>query len=249
MKNTYIYSHNSGSHGASELAKALDVDRIRHHGSRFRGASWKTVINWGSSEVPSEVHKCRILNRPEIVRIATNKLSFFRSMTDVSVVPWTNKRSEAEQWLKDGRVVVVRTVLTGHSGNGILIIEPGDELPLANLYTVYEPKSHEFRVHVLNKEIIDAQRKIRDPDREPLDWKVRSHNNGFIYVRGGVVLPEDVQRQAIAAVVASGLDFGAADVIWSDKRRKAWVLEINTAPGLEGQTIESYAEAFKRHLR
>lgn len=254
MKNVYVYSYNTVSNGAAELADALGVNRIRHNGSHFRGAGYKTVINWGAGELPPEVQKCRIVNRCNVIRLVSNKLSFFRAMTDApsppQVVPWTDKVSTAQEWLKK-HTVVIRTSLTGHSGHGIIIVEPGSPITPsmdAHLYTQYIPKSHEFRLHILAGRVIDAQRKIRDPDREPKDWKVRSHDNGFIYVRSGFTVPPDVQEESLKAFVASGLDFGAVDVIWSEKQRKAYVLEINSAPGLEGQTIQSYAEGFKKLL-
>jgi D-alanine-D-alanine ligase-like ATP-grasp enzyme len=53
-----------------------------------------------------------------------------------------------------------------------------------------------------------------------------------------------VTSEAIKAVNCLGLYFGAADVIWNDKEQRAYVLEVNTAPGLEGTTLENYANAF-----
>ncbi|MNY63636.1 hypothetical protein D3C86_2006230 [compost metagenome] len=47
------------------------------------------------------------------------------------------------------------------------------------------------------------------------------------------------------AVNAIGLTFGAVDVIWNEYRHQAYVLEVNTAPGLTGTTLEKYAEAFR----
>ena len=44
------------------------------------------------------------------------------------------------------------------------------------------------------------------------------------------------------------VDFGAVDVVWNQQNGQAYVLEINTAPGLAGQTITSYANAFRRFL-
>jgi D-alanine-D-alanine ligase-like ATP-grasp enzyme len=48
---------------------------------------------------------------------------------------------------------------------------------------------------------------------------------------------------SVEAVAALGLDFGAVDII-EDKEGNFYVLEINTAPGLEGHTVTSYAKAF-----
>ena len=67
----------------------------------------------------------------------------------------------------------------------------------------------------------------------------------FLY---GWVLFTAGNSGALAAMVASGLDFGAVDVIWNSRRLEAYVLEINSAPGLQGQTVENYAAAFRRLL-
>ena len=257
MKHVYVYSYNVVSNGAKELAHALGSPRIRHNSSRFRGRPFKKVINWGSSEVPKEVSRCEVWNEPGDVRVASNKLLFFRKMTDAPegqrprLVPWTASKSEAQKWLDSGKVVVCRTILTGHSGAGIVLVGPEEdhhELPNAPLYTQYIHKSHEFRIHIVAGRIIDAARKVRDRSQEPDNWKIRSHDNGFVYIRGGVTIPSDCEKQALAAFTASRLDFTAADVIWSEKYQQAWVLELNNAPGLEGSTILSYANAFRKEL-
>lgn len=254
MKNLYVYSYNATSKGASELSEALGVPRIRHNNSRFIGSSRKTVINWGSSEVSKEVLKCRILNAPSIVSIVSNKLLFFKSMTDASdpprCVPWTTSKKEAEEWLKQGSTVVVRNILTGHSGNGVVIVEPGQEVPNAPLYTQYIPKSAEYRVHIIGGKIIFEQRKIKNPQiDQPITWKIRSHENGFIFQHNNLSVPKDVEDQALKAVSAIGLDFGGVDIVWVEKQKRAYILEINTACGLEGATVGAYANGFRESLK
>jgi glutathione synthase/RimK-type ligase-like ATP-grasp enzyme len=259
MKNLYVFPYKMGSKSASNLSEALLAPQIKHSNSKFRGASFKTVINWGSSELPSHVTNCRILNKPGDVTRAGNKLSFFESISHgddgkCRLVPWTTNKSEAEKWLKDGQTVVVRQVLTGHSGRGILIVEPdGPErkkgLPDAPFYTKYVPKDSEWRLHILRDKVIFRQRKVKSPAvEEPKTWKVRSHDNGFIFQHNGLTVPKDVEVQALAAFKASGLDFGGVDVIFNKKANKAYVLEINTACGLEGTTVGVYADAFREVL-
>jgi len=53
---------------------------------------------------------------------------------------------------------------------------------------------------------------------------------------------------ALAAVSALGLDFGAVDIIYNEHENQYYVLEVNTAPGLEGTTVEKYAEAFAKEF-
>jgi hypothetical protein len=201
------------------------------------------IINWGSTSILSNV---QMINKPDMVALAANKLKAFYRMEidDISLPAWTDDQEAAQDWSDADCVVVCRTKLTGHSGDGIIIVEKGDQVPVAPLYTKYIFKEKEFRVHVVAGAVVDTQRKIRDPEREPTDWKVRSYDNGFIYVRNGI--PGDVLRDTLAcsATEALELDFGAVDII-QDKKDNYYVLEINTAPGLEGQTVERYAEAFR----
>jgi glutathione synthase/RimK-type ligase-like ATP-grasp enzyme len=254
-----IFPHNPHSEGARALAEALNVRRIKRENSRYVGNAWKTVINWGcSGALPDQVIRSRVLNMPEAVARVSNKLKFFRSCTEVADAPripeFTTHREVVQEWLEAGRKVVARTVLNGHSGEGIVVLEgEGVDIPVAPLYTVYVPKKEEWRLHILKNAgeltIIDMQRKIRDPDYPGVpDWNVRSHANGFIFARNVEPPNPDVLRQALLALDASGLDFGAVDVIWNQQAGCAYVLEINSAPGLSGTTITSYADAFRKFL-
>jgi D-alanine-D-alanine ligase-like ATP-grasp enzyme len=73
---------------------------------------------------------------------------------------------------------------------------------------------------------------------------VRNLANGFVYVFDEAP-PACVKEEAIKALESTGLAFGAVDVIYNQQQDKAYVLEINTAPGLEQRTAEAYALAFK----
>jgi len=74
---------------------------------------------------------------------------------------------------------------------------------------------------------------------------VRNHANGFIYQRIGFNPPPGVIDTALKVFDnIEGLDFGAVDVIYNKHYDRAWVLEINTAPGLVGSTVKDYANYF-----
>lgn len=250
----HLYAHNPHSEGAAELAAALGIRRIRHEGSRYVGNPNKTVINWGSgAALPEAVARSRIINPPMRVAATSNKKRFFELLadTDARIPDWTDERNTARQWLGEGHKIVGRSVLNGHSGQGITIFDPRQhtaiDIPPLPLYTMYVPKRLEYRIHFAFGAVIDAQRKIRDPDREPRNWEVRNHENGFIFVRNNVEdnMPDDVLIQAHRCIERCGLDFGAIDIIYNESRNQAYVLEVNSAPGLTGQTIESYANAFR----
>lgn len=247
-----LYSYKFGSKSAKSLAQGVGAKRIKHQGSKLLGRANKTVINWGSSTLPNEVMKCTVLNTPEVVALASNKKTFFEHLEDtaVSLPDFTCNKGVAQGWLDEGKTVVERHKLTGNSGDGIIICTPEDVLGDAKLYTKYVPKKEEYRVHVFNGEVIDTQRKarVREVADEDVNWKVRNMANGFIFARNeDHVIPQDVLDNSVLCVNALGLDFGAVDVVYNEKEGKAYVLEVNTAPGLSGTTLDKYVEVFNAY--
>lgn len=249
-----IYSWNEASEGAKQLASAMGVKRLKHEGPKYKGSSNKIVINWGSSTVPDEVQKSRVLNPPDIIRTCADKLRFFKALSgkEVNIPDWTDDYDQAIRWVSEGFIVCARTVLSGHSATGLVLMDKDNPKSFvkAPLYTKYIPKRDEYRVHVVLGKVIDVQRKaLRDGWLEEhgvnTNYKVRNLANGFVYVRQGFTAPKQVTDEAIKACEIIKLDFGAVDVIFNEKRDAAYVLEINTAPGLEGSSVENYANALK----
>ena len=79
--------------------------------------------------------------------------------------------------------------------------------------------------------------------------KVRNLANGWIYAKDNIVpLKEKATSLAIQSIEALGLDFGAVDLIYNEKYDTYYVLEINTAPGLTGTTLNNYTEALLNDL-
>jgi glutathione synthase/RimK-type ligase-like ATP-grasp enzyme len=247
-----IYSYNQGSASAKVLAQGLGIKRIKRDGKAL--TIRENVINWGCSEPTRDMLFTEgLVNTFTAVKRASNKLSAFNAMEGtVSIPEWTESRIEASKWLAEGITVVARTILNGHSGKGIFICTKEDEvaMPAASLYVKYIPKKEEYRLHVHNKRVFFIQKKMRklDVPDDDVNWKVRNHQNGFIYANKDVAVAQEACNNAIAAITALGLDFGAVDIIWNEKQDKYYVLEANTAPGLSGVSVEKYVEQFKIYL-
>ena len=253
MKKIFIWSGRA-SDGASELSQAVGGKRVKVENSKYINKSSHILVNWGSSSIPFKVVS-EVLNPPEAVAIAVNKLSTFRALSPTILPEWTQDRSVAATWLEKGGSVCVRQKLSGSSGEGLVVFGPDNfqdwgKLQTAPLYTRYIKKAAEYRVHVFRDTVIDLQQKrLRSdlpPDFKP-NFQIQNLDNGFIFARENVKAPIPVLENAIAAVTGLGLTFGAVDVVWNEKRGLAAVLEVNTAPGLQGTTIESYATAIKEY--
>jgi RimK-like ATP-grasp domain len=126
----------------------------------------------------------------------------------------------------------------------------GDKL--SDYYTQIVPKQNEFRTWVFRDKLLATYEKKLEyankygrngRNKEVWNWK-----NGFAYT---FVQPEEVSAKlrniSIAAVEALDLDFGAVDVILGTDRW-FYVLEVNTAPGVEGrrQGITSLVNCIER---
>jgi len=242
---TYLVCTRSSA-TARELSQATGFKRIKGTAPhRNRG---HVYINWGNSELPQWMMGRTIINHPLLVARAINKLECLQRLNErgVTTPDFTTRRETAEEWVRSNKVVVARAQLRGHSGQGIEIVTPGNQVPNAPLYTKHVRHKDEYRIHVVNHETIYVTQK-KKKQGENADPFVRSHKKGWVFVKIKRDVPEDVLNQAHAAVDALGLVFGAVDIAYRVKEQKAYVLEVNTAPGLEGTTLTKWIEAL-RHV-
>lgn len=229
------------------------------------------LINWGNSPPNHEkldtitpTYFNKVINTFGAVNIAGNKINFFKAMiaadADGPRIPeFTQDIEEAKRWGTSGKIVIGRKA-RGSSGQDISFFSEDPETFLSSqFWSVYKKKRREYRVHIFDGKVLLVQQKVlppTDPDgnsipKEKVDFRVRTHRTGFIFKRNDVVTPDDVLNQAVRAfevLAKKGLTFGAVDVIWNEHEKKAYVLEINTAPGLEGTTIDDYTKAFANYI-
>lgn len=185
------------------------------------------------------------------------------SLGGTVTVPFlTDPRIVALRVRENNETWVARTLDRASSGAGIELVTQDvlstGRIPRAGVYTKAIEKRREYRVHVIRLPhggyvVADVVRKIRRPGvddtNRPFIW---NHDADFIFVRNGVnrdTVPNRVLQKALIAVRGMSLHFGAVDVIVERGGRladaQAYVLEINTAPGMEGQTVQMYAQYFR----
>lgn len=192
----------------------------------------------------------RVRNRvPVVFNSGLDKITQLRSFKQHNVAAPDFVEHVDELDKLDCKRIVARQLVNSSEGKGIVVFDKGTTPPSAPLYTAYVPKRKEFRVHVWNNEVIDVQEKRKsrsfDGDR---DTFVRNTVNGYVFCRTDIREPEDLRPLAISAVVALERRYGAVDIIWNESQNKCFVLEVNSRPGMEGTTVDKYADAIVKGL-
>lgn len=240
-----ILPYRRGSQSARLLSELTGFRRARRTNSQFAPRSNDLVINWGCAE--DVFPGAHYLNRPECVALAVDKLKTFSQFAryEVPCPAWTTDIRLARHWAQMGFRVFCRTAVQGRGGRGIVVATTPDDVVEAPLYTQDVMHQQEYRIHVFKGEIIDRQEKRRRRGAT-IDRLVRNHDGGWVFCREGVEEIPEVDLAARRATAALGLDFCGVDVAYRPGDRSAFVLEGNSAPGVEGTTAESYAAAFRR---
>lgn len=245
-----LHPYNLGSRSAKALKEYLT-----EHGKRavisHRLASRRPrmIVGWGAKPLEFDPGTNRVLNHPDATRILSCKKKFFDAVPDENTrfLPcYTDDPQAARNWAD---TVVVRATTTGSGGDGITIVQAGEDLPRAPLYVKYQKKTHEYRLHVFKVngewEIRHVQRKVFVPvpgRPEPTNWQIRNHTMGFIFQTEDTI-PDQVRDATLSVSNAfPEVDFIALDVIYHAPTGVALVLEGNTAPGLEGPRLQVYGD-------
>jgi len=211
----------------------------------------RQVINWGVTNCSLPI----ALNQPENVAQAVDKLTSLEILEEagVRVPPFKNNEMGDNEPNDDG-IWLARTCTNCRSGRGIVVVREGEIHPRAPLYVKYIKKGAEYRVHVFKDEVIFVQQKRKKSNVTQTEDQslIRSHANGWVFAENNITFKNQEQESClkamcVRAVSVLGLDFGAVDVIVGKNDGLPYILEVNTAPGLQStRLISAYVDAIKR---
>jgi len=231
-KKLVLVPNNMGSRSAKALAETLS-DKLGYKVLRVKGE--------------------RVRGRPFFkLNAGTDKLTQLNRFNEhgVNCPEFTRDHATAAGWIRGGSSVMCRTLLRASEGRGIVVAETEEQLVNAPLYTRYVPKKQEFRVHVLNGQVIDVQmKKKRRGFEDERNTKIRNLANGYVFCRNGIREPDNLRELACKATRSLGYTLGAVDIAYNVKRDQLVVLEVNANPGMQGQTLENYANAIVGGVR
>lgn len=106
--------------------------------------------------------------------------------------------------------------------------------------TEYVNKKSEYRVHILGDNAFVSVKFTEEDKADPI---VRSHSNGWRQIEYKGKWHDELIMLATKTIDTLHYDFGAVDII--RRKEKLYVLEVNSAPGLEPRKLALYAEYFR----
>ena len=154
-------------------------------------------------------------------------------------------------WLNEGATAFGRKYLNSSCGKGIVVIEPetDEQIPICPVYTKYKKKKREFRVHVFKDQVVAVVEKKRKKEFDgERDTKIRNLANGYVFIQTVENEPEGLRTLALAASKVSASDFRGVDIGYNAKKDELFVIEVNSAPGIQGSNVNKYLEAMVQHV-
>lgn len=225
---TIAYSGKSRPTAQKLAEESTDIDIVR-------SSQRETDINWGRATANSKLN-------PDITN-STNKKLMRELFAEHEVpAPKLMNQEEALDYILKGGVVIGRP--DQHSkGRGLWRCDSAVALMraiqgtarkrAATHFMEFVESEREYRVHIFKGKSIRISEKVFNDDK--------TYTTG----KPGDIKLARVRDAAKQAVTALSLDFGAVDILArGDENQEAFVLEVNTAPGLGGTMPKLYADTF-----
>lgn len=179
-----------------------------------------------------------------------DKLTQYRwfQQQGLSSLEFTTDPGVAQTWVEEGNTVFGRKYLNSSCGKGIVVVEPDGQGWVQHspcpVYTKYKKKKREFRVHVFKDKVVMVCEKLRKREFQgERDVKIRNLANGYVFVQNVQNEPPGLRELALKASKVSPSDFKGVDIGYNEKKEELFIIEVNSAPGIQGSNIQKYVEA------
>lgn len=160
---------------------------------------------------------------------------------DIPALEYTTEQAVYLQWQAEGHTVFARKLLNSSCGHGIVTLDGGSTV-LAPVYTKYKKKKREFRVHVYKDSVVRVvEKKMRSDWDGPRNPKIRNIANGFVFC-SCTDEPSGIRELAIKASKVVSSDFRGVDIGYNEKHNELFIIEVNSAPGIEGANVQAYVD-------
>jgi len=218
-----------------KLAHYLGIDSYGKHDPDRRVDQ---LLRWGSRKSITYIPDQQTVNLRRAIQKASDKVTAMEEMERAGV-PVPNYSTSYQNL----NFPMLARANGDMQGRGIVPIMQSQDIEANSMnpdfYTEYVPTKLEYRVHVIDGEIVKVSQKVLE-EPEDYDPFVRNYETGYRFKNPRTRHPGI--NQAVAAVEALELDIGAVDLVIGEDDRP-YVLEVNTAPHLEENvSLEIYGD-------
>ena len=235
-----------GGEGAQNLASALKgkaMTPLQIGNRRERTLHFKKffVVNWGWSTWWAHIN--RLGKKDRWVKDKARASHEFRNAGVNCSVYMTPAEAR-----KCGELPLLRRKARHSKGRDIKLIKKATEIVNGYWYVKMFNKEREYRVHLAFGKVVKLQRK-RPTNKTDLVWSNEDAN--FERVKMDNPSYKPIIDEAIKAVNVLGLDCGAVDIgviNFKKSKQKINVFEVNTAPSLNEDTAQRYADAIRKEV-
>lgn len=218
-----LVSNNLGSNSLRELAKGLS--------NKLGYKVWR-------SKQP-RANRVNLFYGPGVDKISQFK---YFEQHGISSVEYTTDIAVAREWAVN-TPVICRTLINSSEGKGIVIANTPEEIVNAPVYTKYKKKRNEYRVHIVNGKVVHVMEKRKRKGADQGEHKIRNLANGYVFCSENVVEPEGIRDLALSAAKVSSSSFQGVDIGYNAHYNCLFVIEVNSAPGIQGTNIQRYIES------
>lgn len=177
-----------------------------------------------------------------------DKLTQYKFFLDngLNFPKFTESKEEAIAMCSPETPVVCRTLLRARAGKGIVIADTPEQIVAAPVYVAYRKKTAEYRVNLYKGNVVCIREKrLRHGYERPewQDYRVRSHDNGYVFCEPLVPVSEEAINMCKNAAAITNSDIVGVDLAYHKTTNYYFLLEVNSAPGMQGDTIDRYVKA------
>lgn len=165
----------------------------------------------------------------------------------LTALEFTTSQATAVEWAKKS-TVVCRKLTHASEGKGIVVAETPEQVCMAPVYTKYKKKKKEFRIHIFKDQVVHVLEKRKKTGVEG-DSKIRNTANGYVFCTDGVEEPPGLRELALKASKVTQSDFKGVDIGWNEKLQELFVIECNSAPGIEGTNVTRYVDTITNFIK
>lgn len=227
---------------ARKLARALGIRAKRE--DKNKGMP---VIRYGSSRYFG--YDNLQVNSPAAIIASANKFSSFMALSENKV---TIPRFYLASKIDEIEFPVLARRNYHKQGRDIILCSNREEASNAlhsnrNYFVEFIEARAEYRVHCINNEVVKIFRKVRRDSVTSDFIRCARFGWGFYNIDSEQDWLEPMKNKALKSLEVLGLYFGAVDVIHSVDH-KFVVLEVNSAPALNTETLILYTDKLRRWL-